>query len=181
MKRFSVSCALYVLPVATLLTGLHLADAAQAAQSQTERSILPIETQPVADTVVSKTGEEAEAPTPDQRQIDCMAKVIVHEAGNQVQRGQIAVAQVIRARMKRSGAEGDACQIVRQRGQFFDVDSYAPSRESPRWRNAVAIATDTLMGKGDEIVPGALFFHAATHPMRGRVQVAQIDDHIFYR
>lgn len=110
-----------------------------------------------------------------------MAKVIVHEAGNQSRRGQIAVAQVIRHRMIKAGAGSDACRIVRQRGQFFDIDHYAPSRTSAVWTNAVAIATETLQGGGEEVAPGALFFHAAGHPMKGRERIAQIENQDFYR
>jgi len=110
-----------------------------------------------------------------------MAKVIVHEAANQIRRGQMAVAQVIRTRMKKLGTGSDVCRVVKQPGQFFNVDAYAPSRTSATWINAVAIATETLNGTSDEIVPGALFFHTAGHPMRGHERLAQIDSQVFYR
>ncbi len=118
---------------------------------------------------------------PDPRQIECIAKVIVHEAGNQPRRGQVAVAQVIRTRVKDGRFGSDACSVVKQRGQFFDVASYEPSRTSARWSTAVDIATETLNGEGEEVVPGALFFHSAGASMRGRVRVAQVADHTFYR
>ncbi len=118
---------------------------------------------------------------PDPRQVECIAKVIVHEAGNQPRRGQVAVAQVIRTRVKDGRFGSDACSVVKQRGQFFDVASYEPSRTSARWTTAVDIATETLNGEGDEVVPGALFFHSAGASMRGRVRVAQVADHTFYR
>jgi spore germination cell wall hydrolase CwlJ-like protein len=117
----------------------------------------------------------------DAREVECMAKVIVHEAGNQPYRGQMAVAQVIRTRMKKGGFGSSACAVVKQRGQFFDVDAYEPSRTGRRWNTAVEIATDTLQGEGDEVVPGALFFHSAGASMPTRTRVAQIADHTFYR
>jgi spore germination cell wall hydrolase CwlJ-like protein len=114
------------------------------------------------------------------RELECMAKVIVHEAGNQPYRGQMAVAQVIRTRMKK-GFGDSACAVVKQPGQFFDVDAYQPAQTGRRWNTAIEIATDTLQGEGDEVVPGALFFHSAGASMPTRTRVAQIADHTFYR
>ncbi|GAA3693935.1 hypothetical protein GCM10022268_00980 [Sphingomonas cynarae] len=125
--------------------------------------------------------ETDDEPDLDRREVECMAKVIVHEAGNQPYRGQMAVAQVIRTRMKSGGFGDSACAVVKQRGQFFDVDSYQPSRTGQRWNIAVEIATDTLQGEGDEVVPGALFFHSAGASMPTRTRVAQIAGHTFYR
>jgi len=128
-----------------------------------------------------RADETNDEPDPDRREVECMAKVIVHEAGNQPYRGQMAVAQVIRTRMKKGGFGNSACAVVKQRGQFFDVDAYEPSRTGRRWNTAVEIATDTLQGEGDEVVPGALFFHSAGASMPTRTRVAQIADHTFYR
>ncbi|WP_206237821.1 cell wall hydrolase [Novosphingobium terrae] len=190
MKRLSVSRAMFALPVVALVTGLQPANsAAHAAGQQTEapsaqvqsNSIQSDSDQPAPvqadvsapiDTVVPDNG-------PNMRQVECVAKVIVHEAANQVHRGQVAVAQVIRARMKVAGT--DACETVMKPGQFFNVNRYNPSRTGETWRKAVVIATQTLKGEGEEVVPGAMFFHTVGHPMHGRVQVAQIDDHVFYR
>ncbi len=130
------------------------------------------------DIAVEETNDE---PHLDRREVECMAKVIVHEAGNQPYRGQMAVAQVIRTRMKSGGFGDSACAVVKQRGQFFDVDSYQPSRTGQRWNTAIEIATDTLQGEGDEVVPGALFFHSAGASMPTRTRVAQIAGHTFYR
>ncbi len=117
----------------------------------------------------------------DPRQIECIAKVIRHEAANQPEDGQIAVAQVIRARMKDGRFPTTACGVAKQRGQFFDVDAYDPPRGDARWALAMRIATDTLEGEGDEVADGALFFHSAGVGMPGRVRVTQIADHTFYR
>jgi len=123
----------------------------------------------------------ATMPTADARQIECMAKVIVHEAGNQPRRGRAAVAQVIRARTQDPRFAPSVCAVVRQPGQFFDVDAYNPPRDDTRWHEAVAIATETINGQGDNPVPGALFFHAVSSPMKGRTAVGRIDGHVFYR
>lgn len=196
MKRLIVPYLLLPLSVATFGSGLYPASYAQAADPKLETPatdatvpaaapITPDNHTPDSHTPDTATTGTVQAMTPaaepDRRQVECMAKVIVHEAGNQGRRGQIAVAQVIRTRLQRVGTGSDVCQIVKQRGQFFNVDRYAPARTSATWTNAVAIATETLKGGGEDVVPGALFFRAAGHPMRGRVRVAQIENQVFYR
>lgn len=117
----------------------------------------------------------------DKSEIECVAKVVVHEAGNQPHKGQLAVAQVIRARMKSGRFAPSACGVVKQRGQFFNVDAYNPPRNNGRWNTAVDIAKRTLAGKGEDVAPGALFFHSAGASFPKRTRVAQIADHTFYR
>ncbi|MFD1036420.1 cell wall hydrolase [Sphingomonas hankookensis] len=117
----------------------------------------------------------------DKTEVECVAKVVVHEAGNQPHKGQLAVAQVIRARMKSGRFAKSACGVVKQRGQFFNVDAYNPPRDNGRWSTAVDIAKRTLSGKGEDVAPGALFFHSAGASFPKRTRVAQIADHTFYR
>src|SRR5688572_10899424 len=54
-------------------------------------------------------------------ELTCLAKVVVHEAGNQSRAGQMAVAQVVMNRVNdRRGRFGRTiCGVVMQRGQFF--------------------------------------------------------------
>ncbi|KQM35840.1 cell wall hydrolase [Sphingomonas sp. Leaf10] len=124
---------------------------------------------------------ETDTTSLDKREVECIAKVVVHEAGNQPHRGQVAVAQVIRARMNSGRFADSACGVVKQRGQFFNVDAYDPPRNNGRWDTAVDIAKRTLSGKGEEVAPGALFFHSAGASMPKRTRVTQIADHTFYR
>ena len=116
----------------------------------------------------------------DQRHVECIAKVIMHEAAYEPRTGRIAVAQVIRARIRSGRFAADACAVTRQRGQFFNVDAFSPPRGTA-WNEAVAIAADTLRGEGDDVVPGALYFHASYSPMPGHARVGQIGGHVFYR
>lgn len=124
---------------------------------------------------------DAEVANLDKSEVECVAKVVVHEAGNQPHKGQQAVAQVIRARMKSGRFASSACGVVKQRGQFFNVDAYDPPRNNGRWNTAVDIAKRTLAGKGEDVAPGALFFHSAGASFPKRTRVAQIADHTFYR
>ncbi len=141
----------------------------------------PVPVQTPTEPAMAVAATDDVAPDVDQDEIECVAKVVVHEAGNQPHRGQMAVAQVIRARVKSGRFADSACGVVRQRGQFFNVDAYDPPRNNGRWSTAVDIAVRTLSGKDEDVAPGALFFHSAGSSMPKRVRVAQIADHIFYR
>lgn len=174
---------MFALPAVPLIAGLQPADPAHAAESQTDAlasSALSNSAKPSLQMAMPAQRDPATT-APDIRQVECVAKVIVHEAGNQMRRGQVAVAQVIRTRMQRLGVASDACRVVHERGQFFNVDRFKPARDTVLWRNAMAIATETLKGEGEDIVPGALFFRTAARPFKGRIRVAQIDNHVFYR
>lgn len=117
----------------------------------------------------------------DAAQIECVTKVIRHEAANQPIEGQIAVAEVIRNRMKDGRFPTTACGVVKQHGQFFDVDAYDPPRGDTRWATALRVATMTMSGEDTDKAQGALFFHTRGARMAGRLRTARIADHIFYR
>lgn len=146
-------------------------------------AIVPIAAPPAAPAaalppqVAASDDDEA----PDARHVECVAKIIMHEAADEPRSGRIAVAQVVRARIRDGRFARDACAVARQRGQFFNVDAFQPSRTTPQWADAVAIAAETLRGGTEDVVPGALFFHAAYAPMSGRRRVGRIGGHVFYR
>ena len=120
-------------------------------------------------------------PSVDAREAECIAKVVVHEAGNQPYKGMVAVAQVITNRMKHPHFPKTACAVVNQPRQFFKVDAYNPSRKTKVWTTAMQIAHDALLGRAESVVPDALFFNSVGGGMPGRVATARIADHVFYR
>jgi spore germination cell wall hydrolase CwlJ-like protein len=118
------------------------------------------------------------------RDTECMAKVVHHEAANQPLTGQLAVAEVIVNRTRSGRFPNTPCAVANQRGQFFQTDSYHVPLTSPRWRTAVAIARIAEAGEAPAAAPGALFFHASyahTDWSSRRTLVAQIAGQIFYR
>jgi spore germination cell wall hydrolase CwlJ-like protein len=118
------------------------------------------------------------------RDTECMAKVVHHEAANQPLTGQLAVAEVIINRTRSGRFPSTACAVANQRGQFFRTDSYHVPTTSPRWRTAVAIARIAQAGAAPPAAPGALFFHASyARPdwSRRRPLVTQIAGQLFYR
>lgn len=127
------------------------------------------------------------APSADQSaSIECLAKVVHHEAGNQSEKGQLAVAQLVMNRVGAGGRFGNSvCAVVNQRGQFFNTNSYHPDRSSNQWAQAVKVSRDAIEHSSPEVMPGALFYHAAYQApprfFRTRQRLAVLGDHIFYR
>lgn len=119
------------------------------------------------------------------RETECVAKVVHHEAGNQPANGQLAVAQVVMNRVKSGRFAGTPCAVANQPGQFFSTAAYRPSRATPRWQSAVAMARVAMDGSRPAVISGALFFHAAYAPesrfFRSLTRLGQIGDHVFYR
>jgi spore germination cell wall hydrolase CwlJ-like protein len=129
----------------------------------------------------TETLSASAAQAPDAKEVDCIAKVVVHEAGNQPFAGKVAVAQVIRNRLDDGRFGATACSVVNQPRQFFNTNTYFPNRETKIWKEAVQIATDTLNRRGAEVVPGALYFNSVGGGMPGRKRLGQIGGHVFYR
>jgi spore germination cell wall hydrolase CwlJ-like protein len=123
-------------------------------------------------------------PRPIGPDTQCLAKTVYLEAANQTLWGQLAVAQVIVNRMKSSTYPKSACAVVEQPRQFADQDAAPDDQSGKSWKAAVAIARIAQDGRVAQVVPGALFFHAAyVSPgwSQSRERLAQIGDHIFYR
>lgn len=140
--------------------------------------------QPVAPAQTALVADEPEYPRLNQHHVDCVAKVIHHEAGNQPRAGQIAVAQVLVNRVKRGFAD-NVCAVANQPGQFFRLNRYNPDRGKAQWAAAVAVARTVLAGEARDMSKGALFFHAnwakPDRFFRSRTKVVRLEDHDFYR
>ena len=117
-------------------------------------------------------------------ELECVAKAVHREAGGQPLRGQLAVAQVIENRMRSGRFPRTACSVVNQPGQFFSTRAYAVAAGSRRWLTALAVARAARMDDMPQVVPGALFFHAAALAppwRRTRIKLAQVGAQVFYR
>ncbi|MBO9380177.1 cell wall hydrolase [Sphingomonas histidinilytica] len=145
----------------------------------------------VADDVVADDGidqvlfKEAVATTKIDKQLECMAKVVLHEAANQSRSGQLAVAQLIMNRVGQDRFGETVCEVVNQPGQFFRTASYNPRRDTDRWATAVEVSRQAMAGNGDQVVPGAVFYHSAHQSpnrfFRTRERLTMVGDHVFYR
>ena len=119
------------------------------------------------------------------RHLECLAKVILHEASNQPRTGQLAVGQLVMNRVGKPKFGDSVCSVVNQRGQFFQTDSYNPRRDTQRWAVAVEVARQAMAGDAEQVVPGAVFYHAVHQPpnrfFRTRERISMVGDHVFYR
>jgi len=122
----------------------------------------------------------------DAESVECMAKVVMHEAANQPREGKIAVAQTLVNRLKVGGRFGGSiCEIVNQKGQYFRISNFHPRKNSDGWQEAVEVAHDVLAGRAEPVAPGAIYFRASYAPanafFRTRERVATVGAHVFYR
>lgn len=144
-----------------------------------------------APVTVQQDADDAEpqmvaAAAPDTASVECMAKVVVHEAGNQPHEGKVAVAQTLVNRLKAGGRFGGSiCEVANQRGQFFNIASFRPRRDTDGWQEAVEIAHEVLAGQAEPVAPGAMYFRASYAPanafFRTRQRVTTVGAHVFYR
>ncbi len=114
--------------------------------------------------------------------LDCLARAVYFEARGEPLEGQLAVAQAILNRVDSGLYPTSVCAVVRQPGQF----TYSHTKKvkpGDAWRRAQAIAVVAAESMWPELVPDALSFHAVhVRPgWSGKVRVAQIGRHIFYR
>jgi spore germination cell wall hydrolase CwlJ-like protein len=119
----------------------------------------------------------------------CLALNIFHEARGEPVAGQFAVAMVT---LNRAGWDKKkVCKEVYRFAQFsWTLDpekvDFKPSRKSPEWKTAVAVADLVLKGRVKDMTYGATYYHAAyVRPDWSRdkrfVAVNRIGQHIFYR
>jgi len=164
-------------------------DLSATVPAQTPAAQQPAAIQPAPQTQADDSDDDsAQAPvlaSVDAKSVECMAKVVLHEAANQPREGKIAVAQTLVNRLK-AGRFGDSiCGVVNQKGQYFRIASFHPRKDSDGWQEAVEVAHDVLAGQTQPVAPGAMYFRASYAPanafFRTRERVATVGAHIFYR
>ena len=119
----------------------------------------------------------------------CLAKNIFHEAGNQSDKGKLAVAEVTINRMKDPKFSGDVCDVVFATNQF----SWANNRNlrwshpsGEQWDQSMKIAQEVLdQGKRIKGMEHVLYYHADwmnRYPKwaYSKTRVTKIGAHIFY-
>ena len=118
-------------------------------------------------------------------ELECVAKVVHHEAANQSRIGQLAVAQIMINRVHSQRFPTTLCDVANQPGQFFNVSAYNPRRDTRQWRSAVEVAAEALIGQAEDVTNGAYFYHAAAQApnrfFKSRKRVLTLGDHVFYR
>jgi N-acetylmuramoyl-L-alanine amidase len=129
-----------------------------------------------------------------ERQLDCLARNIYHEAGHEPFEGKVAVAQVTMNRASDSRFPSDICGVVFQKNIFMEkvvcqfswyCDSAVKLRpvNGPAYKESYEVAKKVLLeGFRLDILKNAMYYHADyVNPKWGKPKIGQIGRHIFYR
>ena len=117
----------------------------------------------------------------------CLAQTVYFEARGEPIEGQLAVAEVVINRAKSDLYPDSYCDVIRQPAQFSFVRHGripAADESSDAWQRAVAIAEIAQQNLWQSKAATAMYFHATyVNPSwaHQKVELAQIDTHIFYR
>jgi len=119
--------------------------------------------------------------------LKCLAQAVYFEARGEPIEGQLAVAEVVINRARSGLYPTNYCDVVTQPAQFsFVHHGVIPTADetSAAWQRAKAIAEIAQQNLWQTKAADALYFHATyVNPAwaHQKVQLAQIDTHIFYR
>ena len=129
-----------------------------------------------------------------QKQLDCLARNIYHEAGGEPFEGKVAVAQVTINRAESGQFPSDICQVVYQKNivyekvlcQFSWYCEQATVKKplnGPVYTESMEVAKKVLLeGFRLASIKDALYFHGDyINPGWKRERVAHVGRHIFYK
>jgi spore germination cell wall hydrolase CwlJ-like protein len=123
----------------------------------------------------------------DRHQIECLAENAYFEAGNQSQKGKIAVTHVVMNRTKDERFPKSACAVVHQKKRGVCQFSWVCEggkriRDMVQFAEAKRAAEDVYLGNTRDVTHGAKFYHANyVNPNWNMQEVAYIGEHIFYK
>jgi spore germination cell wall hydrolase CwlJ-like protein len=117
----------------------------------------------------------------------CLAQAVYFESRGEPIEGQLAVAEVVINRAKSDLYPDSYCDVIKQPAQFsFVRHGRIPNADesSDAWQRAMAIAEIAQENLWQSKAATAMYFHATyVNPSwaHKKVELAQIDTHIFYR
>jgi len=140
-------------------------------------------------------GTRVDAAMVRERELQCLAENIYHEARGESLEGQYAIAEVTMNRLKSPHFPHTVCEVVydtrmdRLRRRLVAHFSWTAFEVKTRpsgaaWDQAMGVATTVYDGHNMSVVPGALFYHATyvrPYWASSKRIVAKIGNHIFYR
>ena len=128
-----------------------------------------------------------------ERQLDCLAKNIYHEAASEPFEGKVAVAQVTMNRAESGKFPTDVCGVVYQKNIFMEkvVCQFSwycenggkpPIRSQAMYNESYEVAKKVLLeGFRLDIMKKAMYYHADyVNPKWGKPKIGKIGRHIFY-
>ncbi|MEA3274112.1 MAG: cell wall hydrolase [Pseudomonadota bacterium] len=127
-----------------------------------------------------------------EKNLECLALNIYHEARSEPEKGQLAVAAVTLNRVQSDAFPDSVCRVVKQGGQrrnrcqfswWCDGKKDKPT-DTDAWEKALQIGRRTLEGDATDPTNGALYYHATyVKPKWSRTfkRTARVGSHLFYR
>ena len=116
----------------------------------------------------------------------CVALAVFSEARGEPIMGQVAIAEVVKARAESADYPDDLCQVVQQSGQFHGVRDWPrgvhpADIDAPAWELALQITDRVLLGHVQTECAGATHFYAGKEPSwaRGMTSACGIGAHAF--
>lgn len=129
-----------------------------------------------------------------ERQLDCLAKNIYHEAASEPFEGKVAVAQVTMNRAASGRFPNDVCAVVYQKNIIYEkvVCQFSwycenggkpPIRSREMYDESYKVAKKVLLENFRlDVMKEALYYHADyVNPQWGREKIGKIGRHIFYK
>lgn len=107
-----------------------------------------------------------EIPIPERKpttpkQVNCLTRVIYHEARGEPVLGQFAVAHVVLNRLESKHYPNTLCEVVYQRKQFTGLSPYLSMKESSnQWDKASMVASLVVSGRIQDITGGSKWYYA---------------------
>lgn len=116
----------------------------------------------------------------NEKEVNCLARVIYSEARGEPIKGQMAVAIVTVNRTRHNNFPNDICSVIYQPGQYSDIRRLrVKNKES--WQRAKNIAYHVLNDYDNLKSFKALYFHnTSVSPNWKRKRIAKIGNHVFY-
>jgi len=129
-----------------------------------------------------------------ERQLDCLAKNVYYEAGNESFEGKVAVAQVTMNRSQSGHFPKDVCAVVYQKNSFMGAvicqfswycknAGHGPVMNKENYNESYEVAKKVLLE--DFRLDGlkeALYYHADfIDPQWNKSRIKKIGHHIFYK
>jgi len=119
-----------------------------------------------------------------QNEINCLAQNIYFEAGNQPERGKIAVATTVMNRIRDGRFGNSACSVIHQRTkrtcQFSWVCTHAKVRDRKLYASVLPIAERVYNGQTNDPSNGSLFFRSTRLTCKHRYAI-RIGQLVFYK
>lgn len=127
---------------------------------------------------------------PAQKQVDCLAQNIYHEAGHESQEGKVAVAMVTLNRLASGNYADDVCGVVKQKTNgtcqfsWVCIGTGLTIRDNSLYNDIRNLAVNVIMNYDNmkDVTHGATYYHADyVNPGWRLPKTTKIGRHIFYK